>query len=392
VTVLVASDNIADGELIKTILDPEFDNVFISTAPDRIVKDFELRLPNVLLLAFDSLEKSEDYYHTLRTLSGKAGSSDHRTILLCDKSSISRAYQLCKTGRFHDYVFFWPMTHDAPRLLMALHLAIRELAMLDASPTAEEFAAQARRLREMETLLHKHMTHGNREIEIADSAMRKAEQEIGAALDELSRQLALEEPADVSKYGITKKLASFKQNELDPRLRSFEEVTQPLKLWINDFRQECAPHIKAARTLNAMADRLQPTVLVVDDDSFQHIIISKILEPLNYRVLYAESGLDALAILRTARPDLVLMDLMMPDVSGIETTRRLKAVPAFENLPVMMMTGKSEGDIVIESLRAGAIDFVVKPVERETLTGKVAQILRTTKMNRALAQKKWDDI
>jgi FixJ family two-component response regulator len=59
---------------------------------------------------------------------------------------------------------------------------------------------------------------------------------------------------------------------------------------------------------------------------------------------------------------------------------------------VMMMTGKSEGDIVIESLQAGVIDFVVKPVERETLIGKVAQILRTTKMNRALAQKKWDDL
>jgi FixJ family two-component response regulator len=57
-----------------------------------------------------------------------------------------------------------------------------------------------------------------------------------------------------------------------------------------------------------------------------------------------------------------------------------------------MMTGKSEGDIVIQSLRAGAIDFVVKPVERETLVGKVAQILRMMKMNRALVKKKWDDI
>ncbi|WON75243.1 response regulator [Nitrosospira sp. Is2] len=391
-TILIASDNIADGELIKTILDAEFDNVFISTAPDRIVEDFELRRPNVLLLAFDSLEKSEHYYHALRTRSNEAGTTEHRVIVLCDKNNIGRAYQLCKKERFHDYVFFWPMTHDAPRLLMSLHLAIRELTMLDASPTAEEFAAQARRLSEMETLLHKHVAHGNREIEIADSAMRKAEREIGAALDEFSRQLAQEGPPDVGEHGLTKKFDSFKQNEIDPRLRSFEEVTQPLKLWIDGFSQECVPHIKAARTLNEMADRLQPTVLVVDDDDFQQTIVAKILEPLNYRVLYAESGLAALEILRNVRPDLVLMDLMMPDVNGIETTRRLKAMPAFANLPVMMMTGKSEGDIVIESLQAGVIDFVVKPVERETLIGKVAQILRTTKMNRALAQKKWDDL
>jgi DNA-binding response OmpR family regulator len=85
------------------------------------------------------------------------------------------------------------------------------------------------------------------------------------------------------------------------------------------------------------------------------------------------------------------MDLMMPDVDGIDATRRLKAIPALANLPVMIMTGKSEGDIVIKSLQAGAIDFVVKPVEREILIGKVAQILRTTKINRALGKKKWDD-
>lgn len=390
-TILIASDNIADGELIKTILDAEFDNVFISTSPDRIVEDFELRLPNVLLLAFDTLEKSEHYYRSLRTRSEAAGSSEHRVIVLCDKNNIGRAYQLCKMERFHDYVFFWPMTHDAPRLLMSLHLAIRELTMLDASPTVEEFAAQARRLSEMETLLHKHVAHGNREIEIADSVMRKAEQEIGAALDEFSRQLAQEDPP-AGEYAITEKFAWFKQNEIDPRLRSFEEVTQPLKLWIDGFKQECAPHIKTARVLNAMADRLQPTVLVVDDDNFQWTIIAKILEPLKYRVLYAESGLAALELLRNVRPDLVLMDLMMPDVNGIDTTRRLKAIPALANLPVMMMTGKSEGDIVIQSLRAGAIDFVVKPVERETLVGKVAQILRMMKMNRALVKKKWDDI
>ena len=277
-TILIASDNIADGELIKTILDAEFGNVFISTSPDRIVEDFELRLPNVLLLAFDTLEKSEHYYHNLRTRSEVAGSSEHRVVVLCDKNNIGRAYQLCKSERFHDYVFFWPMTHDAPRLLMSLHLAIRELTLLDASPTVEEFAAQARRLSEMETLLHKHVAHGNREIEIADSAMRKAEQEIGAALDEFSRQLTQEDPP-TGEYAITEKFAWFKQNEIDPRLRSFEEVTQPLKLWIDGFRQDCAPHIKAARVLNAMADRLQPTVLVVDDDNFQWTIIAKILEP-----------------------------------------------------------------------------------------------------------------
>lgn len=68
--------------------------------------------------------------------------------------------------------------------------------------------------------------------------------------------------------------------------------------------------------------------------------------------------------MRKTLPDLVLMDVQMPGMDGIEATRRLKAVPLFANVAVIMLTGKSEGSVVVDSLNAGAADFVVKPVHR----------------------------
>ncbi len=101
--------------------------------------------------------------------------------------------------------------------------------------------------------------------------------------------------------------------------------------------------------------------------------MARILEPENYRLVLAGSGAQALSLMRKTLPDLVLMDVQMPDMDGIETTRRLKALPSFANVAVIMLTGRSEGSVVVDSLSAGAADFVVKPVDRDKLIAKVAR-------------------
>jgi CheY-like chemotaxis protein len=127
-----------------------------------------------------------------------------------------------------------------------------------------------------------------------------------------------------------------------------------------------------------MAEQVRPTVLVVDDDEFQHKMVARILETENCRLVFVASGAEALKILGTVQPDLILMDVQMPGMDGIETTRRLKAVPRLAKVPVVMITGQSAGTVVVDSLKAGAADFVVKPFEREKLISKVARWSRPT--------------
>ncbi|PQJ97249.1 response regulator, partial [Chromatium okenii] len=103
--------------------------------------------------------------------------------------------------------------------------------------------------------------------------------------------------------------------------------------------------------------------------------IETVLKEENYRLVFAASGLEALSLLRQLRPDVVLMDVRMPDMDGITATQRLKALPQFAQLPVIMITGHSEKAVVVDSLRAGATGFLVKPFGRDTLITKLREAL-----------------
>lgn len=379
--ILIATDNVTDAGLIQKHLKVEFENVFTSTDPDKSVADFELHRPDVLMLAFNSLEKSERYYLELYRRSRKIHLHPHRTVILCSKDEVKRVYDLCKKELFDDYILFWPMTHDTVRLPMAVHHALRELAAIKPDgPSVAEFAAQARRLAELETMLEQQMARGGQHIELTSQAMVQAEQEIGAALDDFSKRLIQDDL--VGGYTVKKgkelkdEISRLKREEVPQYFRAAAESVKPLKQWAQDFKKEYAPQLELVRALSVMAGRVQPIVLVVDDDEFQHKIIGKILEDENYHLVFASGGTEALRVLRKTRPDLILIDVMMPDMDGLEVVRYMKSAPQLADIPIVMITGKSGKDIVMESLKAGATGFVVKPFDRNTLLGKVAQALR----------------
>ena len=379
-TILVATDVVDDAAMVKDILGEEFKRVFVSTDPARAVADFEQHRPDVLILAFNQLEKSERYYLGLYRLCKSVHQHPHRTMILCNKDEVKRVYELCMKDFFDDYILFWPMTYDPCRLLMSVHYALRDLASLKSGgPSAAEFAAQARRLAELENALSQQMAQGGQHIEAASQAMKQAEQKIDASLDKFSQRLIngeMPESVEIKNAdSLKKEINHLKQNEIQQHFHTAAQSAQPLKQWAHELKQECEPLMKSARTMNAMAERIRPTALVVDDDEFQRKLIGKLLEAENYQLVFATGGVDALNILRKTRPDVILMDVMMPDMDGMEATRRLKAIPHFAKTPVIMVTGKSEGNVVVDSLKAGASDFVVKPFDRATLTAKIARAL-----------------
>ena len=382
-TILIATDSSSDAVLVKHILGTEFGKVFTSTDPDKTVDDFDRQRPDVLVLAFNTLEKSEHCYLKIFRISAAVHRHPHRTVILCHNDELPRAYALCRDRLFDDYILFWPMVHDAQRLPMSVHLALRELAVLQAGgPTPADFAAQARRLSVLEALLDQQMAQGVQQIEKAGHAVAQAERGIGAALDEFSRRLTQGELPEVVEVrnanGLAREIARLKEGEVQRHLHAVAESVQPLTQWANEFQQTCAPHLESVRSVAAMAERVRPTVLVVDDDEFQHKIVSRMLEGGNYHLVFAAGGVEALSIMRKTRPDLILIDVMMPDMGGLELMRQMKAEPRLAGIPVIMITGKSDKNIVTESLKAGATDFLVKPVARDTLLGKVAKVLRGT--------------
>ena len=378
--ILIATDSVTDAELVKNLLHPEFDHVFLSTAPAHAVSDFDQQRPDVLVLAFNELEKSERYYLGLYRLSQVVHLHPHRAIILCTKEDVKRVYELCMKNYFDDYVLFWPMTFDASRLLMSIHNGMRDLAAIKTNaPSVAEFAAQARNLAELENKLDHQVAQGVRHIEASNLAMEQAEQGIGSALDEFSQKIiAGAQPDAVNPDALKNEISRFKQEEIHQHFHAAADSNQSLMQWAKKLEQECEPQMESARALNAMAERIRPVVLVVDDDEFQRKIIGKLLDAENYRLIFAFNGFQALGVLRKTKPEVILMDVMMPDMDGMEVTRRLRKVGQFARTPVIMITGNSEEKVVLECMKAGATDFVVKPLDRAILVDKIKRALAAT--------------
>jgi class 3 adenylate cyclase len=119
-----------------------------------------------------------------------------------------------------------------------------------------------------------------------------------------------------------------------------------------------------------------PLILVVDDNPVNVDILRTRLEAHGYRTIAASDGEEALAAAREHHPDLILLDVMMPKLDGIEVCRRLRADPDFPFTPIVMVTAKGETQDVIAALDAGADEYLVKPPDQGALVARVKSMLR----------------
>ena len=120
----------------------------------------------------------------------------------------------------------------------------------------------------------------------------------------------------------------------------------------------------------------QASVLVVEDEDALATLLQYNLDKEGYSVRVAMDGEEALMLADESAPDLVLLDWMLPKVSGVEVCRRLRARPATRNTPIIMLTARGEEGDRIRGLDTGADDYVVKPFSMVELTARVRAVLR----------------
>ncbi len=119
-----------------------------------------------------------------------------------------------------------------------------------------------------------------------------------------------------------------------------------------------------------------PNVLVVEDEDALAALLQYNLDKEGYRVTLAADGEEALMLVDERAPDLVVLDWMLPKVSGVEVCRRLRARPETRNLPIIMLTARGEESDRIRGLDTGADDYVVKPFSMSELAARIRAVLR----------------
>ncbi|MFT2098170.1 response regulator [Marinomonas sp. 2405UD66-6] len=122
-------------------------------------------------------------------------------------------------------------------------------------------------------------------------------------------------------------------------------------------------------------------VLVVDDSPDALSLIHDTLETANMDVLVALEGRQALTIAKRIRPDIILLDAIMPNMDGFETCRELKADPSLASIPVIFMTGLSETDDIVRGLEAGGVDYLTKPIQPNELIARMRVHLSNARLS-----------
>jgi len=113
------------------------------------------------------------------------------------------------------------------------------------------------------------------------------------------------------------------------------------------------------------------TILVVDDSPTERCFLTDLLRKNGFEIVAAETGEEGVAKAKLEKPDLILMDVVMPGLNGFQATRMLARDPATQRIPVIMCTTKSQETDRVWGLRQGAIDYLVKPIVAAELLAKV---------------------
>lgn len=115
-------------------------------------------------------------------------------------------------------------------------------------------------------------------------------------------------------------------------------------------------------------------ILIVDDSPTERLLLTQILAAGDFEIMTAENGEEGIERAKQLRPDLILMDVVMPGMNGFQATRALSRDAATKEIPVIMCTTKSQETDKVWGLRQGALDYVTKPVDGPTLLAKIAAL------------------
>ena len=374
--ILIVSDQKAEAESLLPQVALDFPSVSVSYDPDHYVTDFDRIKPDVLLLVFKSIENAQKYYLGLYRFGTVAQQHSHRTIVFCARAQVKMAFELCRKQYFDDYVLFWPSPYDGSRLPMSIHVALRELKRSRGLSTNElHLGDYVRKLREFGETLDQRLAQGSHHVESVAAQLVRDGEHLGAALEHLVERVAHGGLGSAVAIRDVRKLESeFKalvSSEIGPLVEAGRAAVEPLRLWASELQRESSVQLGQTQAFLKLLAASSRRILVVEDDEFSQKVVGGILEREGYEVVFAGSATEAFTLLRKVRPSLILMDYMLPDQDGVETTRKLKQLAEFASIPIIMLTGQSNRDTVVRSLAAGAVDFMAKPINASVLLAKI---------------------
>lgn len=377
--VLIVGDSRSTlGEVVEWVSSEtsEFDTAL---GEDRAVRLRRGARYELVIVCAESVESSAELRERLVTeFDREQGDDLPAMILLCNKQELREAYELCDSGAFDNYVLFRPI-YDPYRLQLAIRSGLRYrraqrniAAMRDDMRTVGGTAAQ------MEELNAAFGDESRQLVQRTRARLEEIGAQIGGRIEAVGRQLEAAE-GDTSSAWVDRVRDCLRTQAAEAVQGQLEVAGEELENWVVEWIDE---HVtRQASAVGSLHDtcadslRRSATILLVEDEPFSARVTQAMLVRHGYEVVWASNGADAIRKANGASPQLILLDLVLPDISGDEVVRRMRAVPRLRRIPVIVLSGVAEKSTVENLVRLGIDGYQIKPPVEERLVTQVQAIL-----------------
>ena len=372
IEILIVSDSKYELETLQQLLSPEYGHILQTTNENIAVRLFKEQHPALLILSYEQITKAEKFYMSLYEKDPEIYSAPHKTLLLCKGQESEEAYELCKNGIMNDYVADRPL-FDPFRLKLSVKQAIKihrnEHNSFWVSQQIDQISEDLKELYRF--VMNKLRTVGGMQQDSADS-FNHFTQKLSVDIKKLQSNISplfTDTDEDNTEEVFNKEFSDFHENSISS---ASKEVSKEINK-SGDTLEELAKSFQSyIDKLPVETETVKVTeVLVVDDDEMYCEMVAGMIESDAIHVTTVESGRAAFEYLRSTKPDVILLDYLMPVLDGIMVLKNIKSNPKLKSIPVIMLTGDSSRTVVSQSMKAGAIEFIIKPGDRNTLVEKI---------------------
>lgn len=375
--ILVAGDSEEELQAIRRLLDEEGFTTLTSTQENDAIESFKRKKPVVVILAYFDVASAERFYAALERANKDGEPIPHRNLLLCRGVQVQRAFELCLEGVMDDYVVSRPLL-DPFHLRLAVYQALNNCSAYEELKFMRERSGNAGcELDNMDGFVADAFVaganQGNEALKTFSQSANKLAGEFAAFGDKLVKGVDHAPPLRTLPADLLRQsFDAFMRESMNQVLQTWKKQLEAATQWRQGFENGYQERIAPLHTLCSSRYQTKPTVLLAEKNPQERGALRELLqEEGGCRVLEAENVGQALGLLKSERPNLIFMDLMSPGMGGLEMIKRLKENPFWKIIPLIVITGVTDKEIVKECIRLGATDFVVKPGNKSIILQKV---------------------
>ena len=329
---------------------------------DAVKKYFRVKEGKILLLCFDELSSGIEAYAEIFNGNSTARISSHRAIVICTEQQASLASRFCLEGKIDDYFIYYPLI-DQARFRLILERSLSELksedeyhnctsyltALKQQSKILDNFVNEC--FKDNQSLIDFSIASFSKSIELFDNRLNGFITEAKVLGNDIDINHFTNQISSMHKEFLNEPIATLRTTLSntssawsDEKFKSYSRLSRKI-------------HVPPS-LLKSLASR---KILIVDDDELFRDIMVAMLEAEDYIVFTASGGEQALETMNLSIPDVVLLDIDMPGMSGIELLKIIRAKEEWDEIPVLMLTGVVDESTLSESIRIGANGFFAKP-------------------------------